>query len=150
MKAKEYFTDDRRKLVRDAIAQAENQTSGEIRVHIEDVCKEEVLDHAAFIFEKLEMHKTRERSGVLIYLALDSHKFAILGDSGINGRVPKGFWDDTRDKMLEHFRQNEIAEGLAEGIKLAGEQLSQHFPVRKDDTNELRDDISFGSKNQSN
>lgn len=129
-----------------AIQQAEKNTSGEIRVHIEKNCKEDVLDHAAFIFDELEMQKTALRNGVLIYLAVEDRKLAILGDAGINLKVPKGFWDEIKDVMISNFKEGKFTEGLSQGIILAGEQLKKHYPHDKEnDENELSDEISFGS-----
>lgn len=129
-----------------AIKEAEKKTSGEIRVHIEKNCKEDVLDHAAFIFDELEMQKTALRNGVLIYLAVEDRKLAILGDVGINLKVPKGFWDEIKDLMITNFKEGKFTEGLSQGIILAGEQLKKHYPHDKEnDENELSDEISFGS-----
>ena len=120
--------------------------AGEIRVHIEDKCTGESTDRAAYLFEKLDMHRTELRNGVLFYLAIKNRKFAILGDVGINKVVPDNFWDDIRDLLLNHFRENRFAEGLIEGITRAGKQLKKEFPYQKDDVNELPDDISFDAK----
>jgi uncharacterized membrane protein len=92
------------------------------------------------------MHKTKLRNGVLFYLAVKDRKFAILGDAGINAKVPEGFWDNIKDTMLNHFKNGEFARGLSEGIKMTGEQLKKHFPWKSDDVNELSDEISFGNK----
>jgi uncharacterized membrane protein len=116
------FTEEQKKQIVEAIKQAEKNTSGEIRVHIEKKCKEDVLDHAAFMFDELEMQKTELRNGVLIYLAVEDRKLAILGDAGINMKVPKGFWDETKDVMINHFKNGDYALGLSEGIIKAGEQ----------------------------
>ena len=102
--ATDIFTKAEQQQIVAAIKEAEKNTSGEIRVHIERKCKEDVLDHAAYIFEKLEMHKTELRNGVLIYLAVEDRQLAILGDVGINLKVPKGFWDNTRDIMITHLK----------------------------------------------
>lgn len=142
--AKDLFTKEEQQQIIAAVKQAELNTSGEIKVHIERKCKEDVLDHAAFIFEKLEMHKTELRNGVLIYLAVEDRQLAILGDTGINLKVPKGFWEATRDVMIANFKNGDFAKGLSEGIIKAGEQLKTHFPYEKSDINELSDDISFG------
>ena len=131
-------------LVTNAIKEAELNTSGEIRVHIESEIKADVLDRAAYLFEALEMHKTKDRNGVLFYLAEKSKKFAILGDAGINAKVPSDFWDKIKEKMAERFSEGKFALGLSEGIQMAGEQLKKHFSYQKDDKNELSDDISFG------
>jgi uncharacterized membrane protein len=128
-----------------AIQEAEHNTSGEIRVHIENKCKGDVLDRAADVFAMLRMQKTELRNGVLFYVSLDDHQFAVLGDAGINAVVPNNFWESVKDEMLKHFTQGHISSGLALGIELAGEKLKEHFPYQKDDVNELADDISFGN-----
>jgi len=144
MNVRKFFTEQDQLAIKNAIVQAEKDTSGEIRVHIEDTFTGDVLDQAAFIFKKLKMHKTEQRNGVLFYFAIRNRKFAIIGDAGINAKVPEGFWDRIKEIMTEHFRNNRFTEGLAEGIKLAGEQLIEHFPYLQNDTNELSDEISFG------
>jgi len=143
-KAANFFSEPEKAQIVDAIKTAELNTSGEIRVHIETVCKGNVLDRASQVFAKLEMHKTELRNGVLIYLAIETKTFAIIGDSGINQVVPTGFWDSTKDLMISHFKTGDYATGLIQGILKAGEQLKQHFAYQEDDINELPDDISFG------
>src|SRR5690554_5513535 len=142
--AKEAFTDEQRAEIRQAIQTAELNTSGEVKVHIENNCKGDALDRAAFVFEQLKMHKTELRNGVLFYLALKDRQFAILGDIGINQKVPKDLWDDISKMMLKLFKEGDYTKGLVEGIKTAGLQLKAHFPYQQDDVNELSDDISFG------
>ena len=132
--------------IKNAVKMAELDTSGEIRVHIEKHCDGEVLDRASYVFEKLKMHRTQLRNGVLFYLAIDDRKFAILGDAGINARVPEDFWDKINTTCLAYFGEGNITEGLSRGIRMAGNQLKQHFPYQKDDVNELEDEISFGEK----
>ena len=148
MKASKFFTQEQQDTIVRAIGEAEHATSGEIRVHVETSCKADVLDEAAWLFRKLGMHKTADRNGVLIYLALSERKFAIIGDRGINNVVPLGFWDNIRDHMKERFAESLFTEGLAEGILMAGEQLKEHFPYTKDDVNELTDTISFDVNEQ--
>ncbi len=142
--AKDSFTKAEQAQIVAAIKAAEQKTSGEIQVHLENHCKEDVLDRAAHIFKTLKMHETEERNGVLFYMAIKDHKFAILGDAGINTKVPEHFWDDIKEHMLAHFKEVNITIGMSEGIKMAGEQLAQHFPYKSGDKNELSDDISFG------
>jgi uncharacterized membrane protein len=89
------------------------------------------------------MHKTELRNGVLFYIAIEDHKFSIIGDQGINEKVPSDFWESTRDLMLNYFKQGEFLKGICQGIEKAGEQLKSHFPFQSDDTNELSNDISF-------
>lgn len=141
MKAQDYFTEKRLSEIDAAIKQAEKNTSGEIRLYVEDKCKEDVLDHAAFLFAELEMHKTELRNGVLFYLAFQDHKFAILGDGGINSKVPKDFWEHIKEAMVGHFKADNFSEGLEQGIKMAGKALAEHFPYQKGDINELSDEI---------
>jgi uncharacterized membrane protein len=143
MKASSFFSPLQQETIVRAIAEAERSTSGEIRVHVETSCPGDVLDEAAWLFRKLGMQKTADRNGVLFYLAIKEHKFAIIGDTGINSVVPLGFWDEIRDHMKQRFSENLFAEGLSEGIIMAGEQLREHFPYTKDDINELTDTISF-------
>jgi uncharacterized membrane protein len=144
MDPKEFLGKENEQLIIKAIEKAEHQTSGEIRVHIESKCKAEVLDRAAWLFKKLKMHETAGRNGVLIYLSIVDHKFAIIGDMGINKVVPKGFWDDNKVMMIDHFSKGEFAVGLINGIEKAGEQLKQYFPYQENDVNELPDEISYG------
>jgi uncharacterized membrane protein len=129
-----------------AIRQAESGTSGEIRVHVDDFCREDVLDHAAFLFSELGMHRTALRNGVLIYVAWNEHKLAIIGDAGVHAVTGPGFWDSTRDAMIRQLQAGDLAGAICEGVRLAGEQLSGHFPGQKGDVNELSDAVSFGSR----
>jgi uncharacterized membrane protein len=144
MRPVDHFTKEQQQQIVEAIKQAEHNTSGEIRVHIEERCKIDVLDRAANIFAKLKMHKTQLRNGVLFYLSVEDRKFAILGDGGINAKVPADFWDSVKNAMLEQFKMGNQTEGLVKGILMAGEKLKAHFPYQKDDVNELSDEISFG------
>lgn len=144
MSIKDFFTEEQKSAIQQAIANAELNTSGEIRVHIEEKCKGEPLEEAIKIFNQLKMHKTELRNGVLFFLALDDHKFAIAGDKGINEKVEANFWDSVRDIMLENFKQQHITEGLCKGIEMAGEKLKKYFPLQTNDTNELSNDVSFG------
>jgi len=144
MKSGIFLNEEEKLLIKNAIKDAELNTSGEIRVHIESEIKGDVLDRAAYLFKFLEMHKTKDRNGVLFYLAEKSRKFAILGDAGINAKVPADFWDKIKEKMADRFSEGKFALGLSEGIKMAGEQLKVHFSFQKDDVNELSDEISFG------
>jgi uncharacterized membrane protein len=144
MLAKDFFSKEQQENINLAIRMAELDTSGEIRIHIENVCAGEVLDRAAFVFKQLNMNQTELRNGVMIYLAVKNRKFAIIGDSGINSVVPPDFWDSIKHKMLNHFRADQFETGLCEAVKSVGEQLKTYFPRQKADVNELSDDISFG------
>jgi uncharacterized membrane protein len=144
MSAKQFFTDEQLKQIEQSIAAAELNTSGEIRVHIDKHCKDDVLKSATHAFNTLKMHKTEQRNGILFYLAVEDKKFAIIGDKGINEKVEDGFWDAVRDIMKTHFGKSEFTQGLCEGIKLTGEKLKIHFPYLKDDVNELSNQVSVG------
>lgn len=150
MNASSFFTKEQQAEILASVIAAEEATSGEIRVHIETSCnKDDVMDHAAWIFKTLGMHKTALRNGVLFYLAVEDKKFAILGDAGINAVVPTGFWDKISEILLTNFKEGRFTEGLSEGIRLAGEQLKTHFKhMGTDDLNELSDTISFGELNE--
>jgi uncharacterized membrane protein len=144
MNPKEFLGKENELLITKAIEKAEHQTSGEIRVHLESKCSEEVLDRAAWLFKKLKMHETKDRNGVLIYLSINDRKFAIIGDAGINKVVPEGFWNDIKEMMIGHFKKGEFAIGLINGIEKTGEHLKQYFPWQENDVNELPDEISYG------
>lgn len=137
------FNEEEQQRIRRAIEDAEKLTSGQIRVCIEKTCSENVLDRAAKYFHQLDMHKTKLRNGVLIYLATVDRKFAIIGDRGLNKLVPKNFWDDTKEDMLNYFKHGDLVEGIVTGLKIAGEHLQKYFPHKLDNANELPDDIAF-------
>ncbi len=145
MKASEFFTPEQEKLITEAIKNAELHTSGEIRVHIAKKCPGDILDLAADIFAELGMHKTALRNGVLFFIVPSQKKFAILGDVGINAKVATNFWDEIKEKMQLHFKNNQFDLGLTEAIKMAGDSLQTHFPYQSNDQNELSNDISYGS-----
>ena len=143
MSVEKFFTKEEKEQITDAIAEAELNTSGEIRLHMEGHCKIDVLDRAAYVFEKLKMNETEKRNGVLFYLAVYDRKFAIIGDSGINQLVAADFWNETKETMLSYFKEGKFTDGLTKGILMAGEQLKANFPYQSDDVNELSDEISF-------
>lgn len=143
MSVENFFSSEEKKRITDAIAEAEKNTSGEIRLHAEGYCKIDVLDRAAYVFKKLGMHETEQRNGVLFYLAVHDHKFAILGDAGINRVVPADFWNGIKETMLGYFKEGKFTDGLTKGILMAGEQLKANFPYHKDDVDELTNEISF-------
>lgn len=145
-KIEHFFTSQEKQDIIKAIVQAELNTSGEIRVHIERNCSGDVISRAKKVFEKLKLHKTELRNGVLFYIAVNNRKFAILGDIGINEKVPENFWEETKDILFTNFSNGEFSKGLIDGILKAGEQLKQHFSYQSDDINELPDDISFSEQ----
>lgn len=140
----DFFSENDKKEIKRAILNAEMDTSGEIRVHLETTCKTDVLDRAALLFKQLVMEKTDLRNGILFYIAVKSQKFAIIGDKGINATVPENFWVDIKENMRTHFKKGDYVSGLTEGIETTGKLLKRHFPHHLDDINELSDEISFG------
>jgi uncharacterized membrane protein len=137
------FTEQDQELIASAISDAEKATSGEIRIAVEKHCKGDTFDRATAYFSKLGMDKTAKHNGVLIYLAYEDHKFAIIGDKGINRVVPADFWETTQTAMKAHFSGGNIVQGIIAGIMLAGEKLALYFPFEGDDINELPNDIVF-------
>ncbi len=131
-------------LVEKAISEAELQTSGEIRVHIESSCNGEVLDRASIVFAALKMHKTVSRNGVLIYLSTDDRKFAIIGDAGINSVVNASFWQSTYDIALPLLKDGLWTKALCQTLHSCGQQLKLHFPYKDGDVNELDNTVSWG------
>ncbi len=144
MSTQKFFSEIQQQEIIQSIENAELNTSGEIRLHVEDTCKIDPVKRAIEVFEKLGMHETKLKNGVLFYLAIKDKKIAIIGDKGINEVVPTNFWDEVRSEIISHFQQKEFSKGICKGIELAGENLKTHFPFQSGDTNELSNDISFG------
>ncbi|MXN93029.1 TPM domain-containing protein [Flavobacterium sp. Sd200] len=140
----EFLTPAQEEAVVAAIGQAEKNTSGEIRVHIENHSEKPPLERAQEVFLALGMHATAARNGVLFYVGVADKSFAIVGDEGIDKAVENDFWDCTKDTVIDHFKQGLFAEGLVAGILRAGERLKHYFPYADDDKNELPDTISKG------
>lgn len=137
-----FLTKTEEEEVVEAIRQAENRTSGEIRVHLESTTDLQPLERAKTLFAQLKMNNTKAENGVLIYVAVDAKKFAICGDRGIDRKVSDNFWESTKDLIQTHFKRGEFKQGLIAGIGSAGEQLRKFFPWDTDDRNELSDEIS--------
>ncbi|MCT4629507.1 TPM domain-containing protein [Winogradskyella sp.] len=128
----------------EAIRIAELETSGEIRVHIEQKCNMDIYEHALEVFHVLKMDNTKQQNGVLIYVAVDNKAFVIYGDKGINDIVGSDFWNSTRDKIASQFKAGNFKQGLIDGVAEAGKVLAQHFPWEHGDSNELDNSISKG------
>lgn len=137
------FTEQEQEQISNAIAEAEKATSGEIRIAIDEYCEGDAFEKATSYFTKLGMDKTSRHNGVLIFLAYADHKFAIIGDRGINQVVPEDFWEMTKVAMKAHFSSGNLALGIIAGVVLAGEKLAQFFPSENDDINELPNDIIY-------
>ncbi len=127
-----------------AIRQAELNTSGEIRVHIEKSTALSHYDRALEVFSTLKMYNTKQENAVLIYVAVEDHKFVVYGDKGIDTVVPKNFWDTTKNTMQEQFKKGNFKQGIIDGVLKAGEELKAHFPWQTNDEDELSNEISKG------
>ena len=138
-----FFTKKEKSHILEAIQEAEKNTSGEIRVHLDYKARGPVYGHAQKVFQRIGMTKTAQRNGVLIYLATHDKKFAVLGDVGINEKVPDGFWNDVVGIMQAHFKLDKFAEGISEAALRIGEKLKAYFPHQSNDKNELPDGISY-------
>jgi len=145
MKTKEsFFTSEEEASIINAIHEAEQMTSGEVKVHVEENCFIDLLDRSAEVFAQLKMHETDLRNGVLIYIAFEDHLFTIIGDKGINAVVGENYWEDVKEIMGTHFSSDELVEGLKAGVLKVGEKLREFFPYEEGDVNELPDDLSYG------
>ena len=138
-----FFSRKEKKKILEAVQEAEKNTSGEIRIHLEYKARGPVYGYAQKVFQRIGMTKTDQRNGVLIFLATHGKKFAVLGDVGINEKVPEGFWNDVVGIMQEHFKKDEFAEGVSAAVLRIGEKLKMYFPYQADDKNELPDGISY-------
>ena len=144
-----FLNKEQEKTIINAIKEAENNTSGEIRVHIEPKCKpEDPVERAIEVFGELHMHETELRNGTIIYVSTDDHKLAIWGDEGINEKVGQDFWDTELELMTKYFQAGDFETGLKEVVLHVGNKLKEFFPYQKDDVNELSDDISYGGKKE--
>lgn len=140
----DWLTREEMERVRDAVRAAEKRTSGEIRVHLDVAIMEDVLDHAAFVFDDLGMARTKERNGVLIYVSVPGRKVAVIGDVAIHAKLGNDYWHAVLDLILGKFKEDRFCEGLCAGVERLGEQLREHFPYRHDDVDELSDEVSLG------
>ncbi len=141
---KRFITKEQEQQIVASIERAELNTSGEIRVHIESKCKGDSVSRAIAIFNYLKMYKTAQRNGVLVYVAFESKKLAIIGDVGINQRVPADFWNDIKINMIAYFAKGEFVEGICQAVEAAGVSLKEYFPYQSDDINEQPNEVSFG------
>ncbi|HEU4496448.1 MAG TPA: TPM domain-containing protein [Flavobacterium sp.] len=143
-KAKDFLTAAEEAEVVQAISQAEKNTSGEIRVHIEKQASKQPLERAKEVFNFLGMDNTAARNGVLFYVGVADKSFAIIGDEGIDKAVENDFWNSTKDIVISHFKEKKFKDGLIAGISMAGEKLRHYFPFESGDKNELSNEISRG------
>ncbi len=139
-----FLSEEEEQEIVDAILEAEQNTSGEIRVHIEPSSPGDPYVRAQEIFYSLKMDNTQKSNGVLFYVAVADRVFAIYGDKGINARVPDNFWDEIKALLETHFKKGRFKSGLVEAILKAGNELKAHFPWKPGDVNELGNEISKG------
>ncbi len=140
-----FFSTTEEKEIVAAIKRAESLSSGEIRVHLENRCKEEeTQDRAWQLFHELEMGETEARNGVLIYLAVKDHRFCIIGDEGIYEKEAHVFWEELVQEMEAAFRAGNFSEGIILAVDTLGKELAKYFPPGEENANELPDEISFG------
>jgi uncharacterized membrane protein len=142
MHQKDFLASLEQQRITDAIAHAEKMTSGEIRVHIQPKAHGEIRQVAERTFERLGMTKTALRNGVLLFIACEEQRFVILGDRGIDEKVPAGFWDEIAAKLTIHFKAGSLTEGIVEAIHSAGEELRHFFPRAETDVDELTNEIN--------
>ncbi|CAM1360063.1 conserved hypothetical protein [Tenacibaculum litoreum] len=143
-KVEDFLTAKEEEEIVQAIREAERNTSGEIRVHIEKTTDVSHYDRALEVFQMLKMFNTQQRNGVLLYIAVDDHKFVIYGDEGINKVVPENFWETTKEAIQNQFKQGNFKQGIIDGVLKAGKELQAHFPWTTDDEDELSNEISKG------
>lgn len=143
--ATHFFPADEEERMVEAIRFAEQKTSGEIRLFVESHCKFlDPVDRAIEVFGELRMQETKDRNGVLLYIAMKGHQLAIYGDKGIHERLGQDFWTSEIRTILAEFGQQHYADGIIKVIHDIGEALKTHFPFERGDSNELKDDIVFG------
>ncbi len=143
---KDFFSEEEKNQIVAAIREAEQQTSGEIRVYVEGRCRfVDPLDRAAEVFAILKMGNTASHNAVLLYLAVKDRQLAVFGDSGIHEKVGEEFWKKEVMQMLSQFQKDHYADAVSKVIHDIGAALKYHFPYdRQSDINELPDDIVFG------
>ena len=143
----DFIPSEGQRRIADAITAAERHTTGEICVHVTPRCRGNVMKRATRTFDRLHLYTTRRRNAVLIFIAYEDRKFAILGDTAINDVVPDGFWDAEVEELGRFLKAGRQVDGLCEVIAHIGERLSQYFPGERDDENELSNEVSFDDLN---
>lgn len=138
------FSAEEEKEITDAIARAEERTSGEIRIHVERYCKTDPVLRASNLFHYLKMDETNQRNGVLLYIAMVDHKMALVGDEGIDEHCPERFWESEFEILKSHFQQKQYTKGITIVVEEIGKILAEHFPPAPEEGNQLSNDISYG------
>lgn len=139
----DFIPSEGQRRIADAITDAERHTTGEICVHVTPRCRGDVMKRAVKTFNRLHLYTTKRRNAVLIFIAYDDRKLAILGDTGINNAVPQGFWDGEVEELTRYLKAGRPVDGLCAIIARMGERLSQYFPGERDDENELSNEVTY-------
>lgn len=140
---KNYLTEEEILALVQVIQQAEDGSTGEIRVHIDTSTEEEKIEVAQEVFQKLEMHQTRDRNGVLFHINFNQRYLSIVGDEGIHTKVCQSFWDKIHCGMIQDFTKEQYFQGLKNAILETGIELKKHFPIDGENLNELPNEITF-------
>ncbi|MES2565809.1 MAG: TPM domain-containing protein [Bacteroidota bacterium] len=141
-KKKLLSAEDETRLIK-AIHAAESKTSGEMRVHIEEACEGDALEACKKLFTDLKMNETKDRNGILFFLAIESRAFAVWGDEGIHKKVTDEFWKHITECAIGYFKQHDLINGLEKSVEMCGEKLQHYFPLEHDDKDELTNEISY-------
>ena len=139
----DFIPSEGQRRIADAITAAERHTTGEICVHVTPRCRGDVMKRAKRTFNRLHLYTTKRRNAVLIFVAYDDRKFAILGDTGINDAVPEGFWDGEVEELGTYLKAGRPVDGICAIIARLGDRLSEYFPGERDDENELSNEVTF-------
>jgi len=138
-----FLTKEEKKALVACISETEKLTDGEIKIHLEKKCSGDVNARAFEVFQMLELYKTQNRIGVLIYVAVKDHKIAIIGDEGIHRVVPENFWDNTLSGIISFLKTGANLSALEYGVKEVGRKLQEFFPCTDGNKNELSNEISI-------
>jgi len=147
---KQFLTEEELKLISEKIGQIEKKTSGEVRVVIREhkdwiakLVRLSIRRMAVEEFYRLKMHKTRDRTGVILYFLLEDRQFYIYGDRGIHDKLGQGMWDGLCNEMSKIAKEKSLYDAIIYGLEKIGAKLAEHFPVKPDDVNELPNDVAI-------
>lgn len=142
--AKHFLTEAEKHRITNAIRLSEANTSGEIRVHIENYCNTATIVRAEKVFHALNMQQTKNRNGILIYIAVKDKQFAIVGDEAIDHSTPIDYWTLLCNELAVNFKNGLFADGIVNIVEQVGKELHLHFPLlQKENPDELSNEISF-------
>ena len=136
-----FLSADFRVFAEQEIAQFEQQTSCEVRIHLETLNDADLLDRAAFVFDHLGMRKTQQRNAILIYIQITPSKLALLGDSGLHF-VSQETWETWTAQLSHSFKECSFESGIRQVLEMIVQEVKGNFPYQLDDINELSNQIS--------